>query len=235
MLRPTHVALLAPMHHELQPLVARLDLESDGAGRFVGSLQGVPVVAVRTDIGMDAARAAARSVLGLGADLVVVVGIAGAVARDLEIGDVIVPAAVVDRASGRSYRPTVVGDHVARGTISCGDDLIVDPDALARLRDEDVVALDMETAAVAEVCEAAGCAWTVFRSVSDRPDDGLVDDGLFVLTLPDGSADPDALARYLADDPARAERLARLARDMETATSVAADAAIAAVRSVIVV
>ena len=88
-------------------------------------------------------------------------------------------------------------------------------------------AVDMEAAGVAEVCEAEGVAWSVYRGISDRPDEHIVDQAVFSLSKPDGSADPVAVAKYLARDPRRAKALAHLNRCMQEAASLAADAAYA--------
>ena len=40
-------------------------------------------------------------------------------------------------------------------------------------------AVDMEAAGVAEVCEAAGVDWSVYRGISDRPDEHIVDQAVF--------------------------------------------------------
>jgi hypothetical protein len=86
-------------------------------------------------------------------------------------------------------------------------------------------AVDMEAAGVAEVCTARGVPWSVYRGISDRPDEHIVDQAVFGLSKPDGSADPVAVAKYLARDPRRAKALARLNRCMQTAAAQAADAA----------
>ena len=80
---------------------------------------------------------------------------------------------------------------------------------------------------MAEVCEAEGIAWSVYRGISDRPDEHIVDQAVFSLSKPDGSADPVAVAKYLARDPRRAKALAHLNRCMQEAASLAADAAFA--------
>jgi adenosylhomocysteine nucleosidase len=223
----TRVGMLAPMQPELQPLVRRLGLTLDGAVHR-GRVGDVEIVAMLTNIGMAAAADAARRILEHAVDWVMVVGIAGGVDPSIEIGDVVAPEVVVDRARGRSYRPHWPRGAAPGGTLSCGDDLILDPTHLARLAEEGVVALDMETAAVAAVCEEAGCPWSVFRAISDRPGEGLIDDALFALTRPDGTADTDALARYLDEKPERLEILTRLARDAAVATEAAAAAAVRA-------
>ena len=86
-------------------------------------------------------------------------------------------------------------------------------------------AVDMEAAGVAEVCEAAAVDWSIYRGISDRPDERIVDQAVFGLSKPDGSADPVAVAKYLARDPRRAKALAHLNRCMQVAARLAADAA----------
>ena len=220
--------MLAPMEPELAPIVRQLGLEPDGSVHR-GRAGDVEVVALLTTMGMAAGADAARRVLAHDVDVVMVVGIAGGVdTARLTIGDVIVPEIVVDRATGGPFRPTHTGDITPRGTLSCGDDLITDAPTLDGLAAAGVVALDMETAAVAAVCEAAGCAWAVFRGISDFAGEGLVDHEIFAMTNPDGTADPDALSRYLAADPGRLAVLQRLAHDTGLATEAAAAAAIRA-------
>lgn len=227
--RPRRVGLLAPMQCELQPIVRRLALEGEGSRYDGRTSDGVEVVALLTNIGMANGAKAARRILELGVDHVMVVGIAGGIDTDaLTIGEVIVPEVVIGRAMERSFRPTFLGDIVPRGTLSCGDDFITDPVALASMATDGVIAVDMETAAVAEVCEEAHMPWSVFRGISDFAGEGLVDDALFALTNPDGTADRSALAQYLEENPDRLAILQRLASDTENATEAAAAAAIAA-------
>jgi nucleoside phosphorylase len=86
-------------------------------------------------------------------------------------------------------------------------------------------AVDMEAAGVAEACERAGVDWSVYRGISDRPDENIVDQAVFAMSKPDGSADLRAVARYLIRDPRRARTLAHLNRAMGQAATVAATAA----------
>ena len=148
-------------------------------------------------------------------DWVMVVGVAGGVDHSIEIGSVIVPEVVVDRATGGRFRPPPAGDIEPRGILSCGDDLITDAGRIAAMEADGVVAVDMETAAVAAVCARHDVPWSVFRGISDFADGGLVDDAMFALTRPDGTADPDAIARYLDANPDRRRVLEQLAHDAD--------------------
>ncbi len=217
--------MLAPMQPELQPIVRRLALEGDGSV-YRGRAAAIEIVAMLTTIGMKAGAQATQRMLEHEVDWVMVVGIAGGVDREVPIGAVIVPEVVVDRATGGQFRPAHVGSIVPRGTLSCGDELITAADELDAMAARGVVAVDMETAAVAAVCEAARCPWSVFRGISDYAGEGLVDDAIFAMTRPDGTADPDVIARYLEENTDRKQVLARLAHDAHLATEAAAEAAI---------
>ena len=224
------VGMLAPMKVELQPIVRQLALTADGdETQYRGRVADTEVVAMLTNIGMAAGAAAAQRMIEHDVDWVMVVGVAGGVDHDrIKIGDVVVPETVLDRATSKSFRPTPAGPIPARGVISCGDDLITDPERIAQMAKEGVIAVEMESAAIAPVCEAAGVPWSVFRGISDFADGGLVDDALFAMTKPDGSADPDAITRYLAENPERVKVLEQLARDTTLAVDNAAAAAIRA-------
>jgi adenosylhomocysteine nucleosidase len=230
--KPTRVGLLAPMTHELAPLVAMLGLEPRSDDPYTlhdATVDGVAFVATMTGIGMNAATDATHRILDDGeVDVVIVVGIAGGIEPGQEIGDVFIPEAVLHSATGETYAAAALGEHTPRGKFRCGDDFLTEEDVLAALLADGFVALDMETAAVAAVCEARGVRWTAFRSISDRPSDGLIDTEVWEMTTVDGSADEEALTRYLQEHPDAAARLARMAADMEVAVNAAAAAAIRA-------
>jgi nucleoside phosphorylase len=220
------------MRPEIEPIVRRLDLADRGGGRvYEGSLGALRVTAMLTEIGMANARAAARRILDAGVEIVAVVGIAGSVDRSLAMGALIMPERVVERASGREHRPTFLGDHRGAGTLSCGDDLITSPETLDQMFDGGVIAVDMETAAVAAVCDDAGTPWSVFRAISDYAGSGFLDEELMALIESDGTAARAAMARYAEDHPDRIETLTQFAKDAELATDTAADAAVNALRT----
>jgi adenosylhomocysteine nucleosidase len=227
------VALLAPMRQELAPLVRKLSLrrDTDSIGWHSGHVGALDVVARLTGIGTAAAARAAEALLAATpVDHVMVVGIAGGVDAEQPIGASIAPEIVVDGVSGREFRPTQLGALAPRGRLLTWDRLVTDLDEAAALRRSGVVGLDMETAAIAAVCERRGCPWSVFRAISDRVTDRSVDADVLSLAGSDGSGNPKALARYLLARPGRSIGLLRLARGTRRAANAAADAAIEACR-----
>jgi adenosylhomocysteine nucleosidase len=229
------VAVLAPMRSELRPLVKPLSLRRGAAGDerlYAGAIAGVEVVATTTGIGPPRAARAAEHVLDSAqVDRLVVVGIAGGVGSGVVIGELVVPERVVDLATGAEYRPSRLGEVVPRGTLVTSDGLLSDPDELARMERRGVVAIDMETAAIAAVCERRGCPWSVFRAISDRAGDPAVGASVFALAGADGSPDLPAVARFVLTGPWRIPLLVRLARDLRRATNTAASAAVTALEA----
>jgi adenosylhomocysteine nucleosidase len=217
---------------ELRPLVRRLRLaRSASAPRlYTGQAGDVAVAAALGGIGTaPAAEATERLLDAWPADLVVVVGIAGAIGPSLALGATIAPERVLDVESGVERRPAALPGVAARGLLATSGRLIVEREELARLERRGVVAIDMETAAVAAVCERCGVPWAAFRAISDRAGDPGVDASILALGGPDGRGDPAAVARYVLARPWRIVLLARLARGMRRATDAAAHAAIDAI------
>ena len=202
-------------------------------------VRGIPVHRVWIgDVDVTAATigvgpaAAARSTVHLldasATDVVLVSGVAGGLDPQVPIGTVVVPATVVNRGSGRRLHATPVKDVDLAGTIATSHELVVDEERQGALRAEGVDAVDMETAAVAEVCSDRGLPWLAFRGISDRPSDGLVDGSMIGMLKPDGRANPLAMARFVAMRPWKIPGLVRLGRDATLAARRAAEAAVAA-------
>jgi adenosylhomocysteine nucleosidase len=220
------------MPRELRPLAARLRLRRDRRFRgrlYRGDLAGRPAAGLVTGMGSALACAAIRQLLDYAAiGQVMVTGTSGALDDSTPIGMVIAPDLVIDGASGRQFRPAPLPGGGQRGTLWTSDTLITDPAALRALRERGVVALDMETAAIASECEARGIRWSVLRAISDRAGDGSVDARILGLNHQDGSPDAAAIARFLLGRPSRIRQLATLARGARLGVTAAADAAISA-------
>lgn len=226
--------VLAPMSLELRPLVKRLGARSstaNGTAVYTARHGGIDVVVSQIGVGPSAARASTEQLLDrLHVDHVVVCGIAGGIDPDSVIGGVVVPDTVVDVSSGRKYQTSPLGTLQQSGTVGTVDELITDPVRLAGLVDEGVVALEMESSGVGEVCDRRGVPWSVVRVISDRPNDGLADDAVMEALRPDGSVDVLAALRVMAVKPSRIPGFLQLGRDASMAARKAAATTLAALR-----
>lgn len=178
------------------------------------------------------ARAAtARLLEAVDVDWVIVVGIAGAIGNEIPIGTLVFPHLVVDAADGVMHQPVPLRVGTPCGKLWTTDELLLDRAQHSALRLDGVLALDMETAAVAKVCGDRGVPWSVVRAISDRASDGTVDAEIFGLTRADGRPNLLAVGRYLGRHPNGLPRLVRLARGSRLAAKQAANAAIMAISS----
>jgi adenosylhomocysteine nucleosidase len=223
------------MPMELAPLTRKLGLKRTRQGGVqirTGRLGGREVVAIVTGMGPALATAGLERLLdAVPVDEVAVVGITGALEAETPIGTLIRVEAVVDGASGTEYRPgssakEPVGGKPGKMWTTGG--LTTDAAELARLRSQGVVALDMETAALAAVCERRGIPWSVFRAISDRASDGSVDDEIFGLSNMDGTPNWVKVMSFFARHPGRLPRMAHLARGAYLGARRAAEAAVQA-------
>lgn len=225
--RPTRVGLLAPMPSEFGPLVKALSLQR-GEPLFTGSVGPIELVAAKTGIGTRLAAEATERLLATAAvDHVMVVGIAGGMGAS-RVGDLVFPEVVVDKATGTEYRPSPLHDVKSQGRLVTHDDFDMQPAERDALAADGFVAVDMETAAVAGVCERRGVRWSAVRSISDLV--GVTPGDVIGLANPDGTPNVGASVRYLVTKPWRIPRLVRLGLDAQRAASGAAAAAARSLR-----
>ncbi len=226
------IAFICAMPIELRPLVRRLSLRQSrigGVSVHSGVLGDHAVVAIVTGMGTKLAARGTEDLVGaIPIDRIVVVGMTGAVDNSTPIGTLILPEVVVNGATGTEYRPDYQGDGTPFGKLWTTDELLTDLDVLAGLRAQGIVSLDMETAAIAEVCQRYGIVWSVFRSVSDRAADGSVDEEVLKLSNQDGTPNGWAIGSYLLRHTGRIRPMLRLAKGAKLATATAAEAAIRA-------
>ena len=224
------------MPMELAPLRRRMaDAEPFPAlgGRAVrGRLAGLEVVATTVGVGTRAATETTERVLqSVSVPLVVVVGIAGASAPHLRVGDVVVPETAIHGPGGTTHTSTTsVAARDRKGTIRTDDDLLVDLEAVAALHRQGVTAMDMETGSIAAVCERHGVEWTAFRAISDTID-RPVDPATMTMLQSDGTPNVGAAVRFIVRRPHKIPHLVSLARDSAKACNAAAAAAVRALEN----
>jgi adenosylhomocysteine nucleosidase len=221
------VLVLAAMPRELRPLVRKLRLRPssiDGLRAWRRS----DLVAVAVGVGPARAGAGAARVFDVvRARRVVITGVAGGLDPSLKVGDLVRPATVVDVGSGSVHTP---GAPDARAGMLATVDRVFLSDRGSGVASspaqlpEGATAVDMETAAIAAVCEANGIPWDVVRAVSDVA--GTLTPEVAALLRPDGRADLVAAARVVLHDPRALGRMVRLGLDTERATRAASRAVI---------
>jgi nucleoside phosphorylase len=159
-------------------------------------------------------------------DHVMIAGICGGLDPDLPVGTLINAEYIVEASTGATYRHTPPGTEPQRGKIVTTEGATLDHALSQRFFDDGCLGVDMENSAVAEVCEAHGCQWSVYRCIGDRWFDGFLDQRVLDVTNPDGSGNQDELARLLAAEPDLATNLERLGHDTTLAARLAAEAAV---------
>jgi nucleoside phosphorylase len=226
------IAFVFAMPLELEPLVRKSSLtetEIGGVPVHAGAVDGREIVAIVTGMGTELATAGTRRLLdAVPVRWVLVVGITGALENDTPIGALVNPEIVVNSETGREFRPAPLALGTPSGKMWTTNGLTTDARDLTALIADGVVSLDMETAAIAELCEERGIPWSVFRVISDRASDGSVDDEIFHLSNQDGTPNVAAIECYIAEHPEQLAHLAEMAEHANLATHAAVDAALEA-------
>jgi adenosylhomocysteine nucleosidase len=110
----------------------------------------------------------------LGEPLVVSAGLCAGLSPELRVGDLVIPARVVD-AAGQAHevRATLPGSS-SRGTLVTVARVLASPEAKAALHAQTgALAADMESAPILAMAERAGLAALAVRAVSDAAEDAL--------------------------------------------------------------
>ncbi len=230
-----HVVVLAPMPLEMDAIVTAFGLrptdDADGAP-WTGRVGHSDVTALHIGMGPPLTRVAVSRLLDETApghvpvDHMMIAGICGGLHPDLAVGTLVNPEIIIEHASGATYRHHPPGDAPRAGNLMTTEEATLDHDLSRRFLEEGCLGVDMESSAVAEVCEARGCPWSVYRCIGDRYFDGLLDPRILAMTNQDGSGNMAEIARLLAAEPDLAVKFERLSRDTAMAARLAAEAAV---------
>jgi adenosylhomocysteine nucleosidase len=224
-------AILCPMKEEMDAVLA---LGTTGARHDVLGFEGHemtcfahPVLVVRCGVGkVHAAMTAQRVIDEFKVDAIIVTGVAGALAPDLEPGDAVVARDVIQHdmdctalgfARGEvpftgerifTCDPTLVasaltakvGHKLRAGRILAGDRFVThsDKECHAYMTGELAGdAVEMEGAAVGQVCARNKIPFVVVRTISDRADGAAPED--FSKILPLAAANAAAVTRKILE------------------------------------
>ena len=229
------VVVLAPMPLEMDAIVTAFGLtptSDEQNAPHPGRVGNSNVTAIHIGMGPPLTRVATARLFDDTApgyepvDHVMIAGICGGLDPDLEVGTVLNPEIVVEHATGAAYVHTPPGDAPRAGKLITTEGVFLDRQQSLRFFEDGCLGVDMESSAVAEVCDAHGCAWSVYRCIGDRHFDGLLDERIVAMANPDGSGNMDEILKLLAEEPELAAKLDRLAHDSARAARLAAEAAV---------
>ncbi len=128
-------------------------------------------------MGAERAQQAARSLLDAGATALLSWGTAGGLDPALRPGDVVLPATVVpspgvglevDAAWHMRLCKCLAGSHINTGPLIQSPRVVAEPADKAELfQSTRAIAVDMESAAIAQVCQDAGKSFMAIRAIAD--------------------------------------------------------------------
>ena len=185
------------------------------------------VLVLETGVGAARAAAAARWVLdSLTPRLVVAAGFAGALDPALTVGDTVLASEVAEPGElrWRVALPLELSDLPCGRLLTVSRLVATSEQKRALARQFGALAVDMESAAVAEVCQERRVPCAVARAISDAADAGLSPE--LVALLAGGRVAPRRVLAALVRRPRLAGELWRLARDTRRAARRLADALI---------
>lgn len=96
--------------------------------------------------------------------------------------------------------PTAAPRRVVRADVATGDQVIGTQEARARVRERvpSAACVEMEGAAVAQVCEEFGLPFACLRMISDSADERLAPDEVFAMARRSGAGAGEILKRWIA-------------------------------------
>lgn len=194
-----NIGIIVAMDKELQLLLPLLSNQRsttiDDIEFHLGDISGHSVVAMKSGIGkVNAALAAAEMIKQFAPDLIINTGVAGGTGSRAKVLDVVIadniayhdvwcgPGTIPGQAAKcpRMFKSaqivldnpvTAESEHTHRGLIASGDIFVSEPDDVKRILSlyPDVLAVDMESAAIAHVCHLMDVPFCAIRVVSDTP------------------------------------------------------------------
>jgi adenosylhomocysteine nucleosidase len=143
-------------------------------------------------------------------ELVTSIGFSGSLSTDLVVGSIFIPAQVIGFKNGVAYQT-----GFGRGTLVSAAGVVGSKDKAEMAVRYKAQAVDMEAAAVAEVCESEHVRFAALKSISDGIEDEMDFVGRFVTA--DGFKTGAFLA-HVALRPGLWKALAKLSRNTSRAT-----------------
>lgn len=183
------------------------------------------VVVLITGVGFDPAQSAVNWLLSQTTPrLVVVAGFAGALDLDLQPGEIVVASEVVepDEQHWRTSIPAELGDQTCGRLVTSRKLVASRFDKLKLHESTHAIAVDMESAAIAEACQVAHVPCAVVRVISDIADQALSEH--LARLMFGGRVSPFKVFAATITKPSLVPQFWRLGRETKVASQNLADA-----------
>ena len=171
------IGLVCALPMEIQPFLDRCEhVKKYTGGSYVfrgGFLDGIKVAVVQTGVGYARARAATQALIDAHSPpWVLSVGFSGALQTGMKIGDIVVATSVSDlhgqELKNDVHFPEDREHGLYVGRIINTDQIVRTVEEKLRLAEQhDALAVDLESLAVAQVCEAEKKGFMAIRAISD--------------------------------------------------------------------
>jgi adenosylhomocysteine nucleosidase len=170
----SRIAIIAALEREIRPLVKNWPLTSvHHEGREFTFYEGDHAVAVCGGIGTEAVRRATEAaIVHYSPDLLMSAGVAGALVPELNVGDTIFPALVIDTKDGSRHETAI--HHAVIGNTALGRTILASYPEIASVAQKQQLAksygahaVDMEAAAVARAAQSHGLPFLAVKAISD--------------------------------------------------------------------
>lgn len=157
------VVIIAALEREVAPLVKGWRVLDDSISSVYRTFEKNDTVVVCAGIGSAPAKLCAeRAVSYFAPDILVSVGLAGALVPQMEVGQVLIPATIVNSRTGAST-PTGHGS----GTLVTASGAAGPEGKRLLARQYNGLAVDMEAVSVAEVAQRHGLGFSAVKAISD--------------------------------------------------------------------
>lgn len=160
------VVIIAALEREVAPLVKGWRVLEDSISSVYRTFQQNDTVVACAGIGASPAKICAeRAVSCFSPVILVSAGLAGALSPEMKVGDVLIPAIIVNARNGAQIQTGHGGGTLVTASGVAG------PEAKRLLaRQYSGLAVDMEAAAVAEVANSCGVGFSAVKAISDDDD-----------------------------------------------------------------
>lgn len=200
------IGIIGAMEEEIESIKPHIDIISTknivGLDFYMGKMGGNNVVLVRSGIGKVNASVCSQVLIDLYAvDYIINVGVAGAINKELKIGDIVIATdtmhhdmdttyfgdelGVIPRMSQSSFKADdelidialqaskeTTENNIYTGRIVSGDQFLCDVEKKNKIWSHfKAYCVDMESAAIGQTCYLNKIPFTIIRSISDNSDE----------------------------------------------------------------